>query len=108
MDLCNVYTTPRSEKQMITALNYITFILGNSTAAKAVYEDISKTKDTLKYVAGTLQLCEDKYLAENGYRKIKLQKHNYVFLYTIDGNNVYLEAFFHTTQDYENIFKNTI
>lgn len=108
MDLCNVYTTPRSEKQMITALNYITYVLHNPTAAKAVYEDIRKTKDTLRYVASTLQLCEDKYLAENEYRKIKLQKHNYIFLYTMNDNNVYLEAFFHTTQDYESIFKNTI
>lgn len=51
-------------------------------------------------MADSYSLCEDPYLYSRGYRKLSLKNHNYVFIFTVEGNTVYLHGFFHVLENY--------
>ena len=63
------------------------------------------TVTRLSHVAGGLKLCDDKILRAKGYRTIHFKKHQYIMVYTIDGNVVYVEGIYHDLQDYENTLR---
>ena len=48
---------------------------------------------------------DDKILRAKGYRTIHFKKHQYIMVYTIDGNVVYVEGIYHDLQDYENTLR---
>lgn len=104
MDLFNVFLTPFAEEQIDSYIDYIQYDLGNTEAAISVYEDMRETKNRLKYVAPSLPFCQNPKLSKYGYRKIFLQHHDYVMMYVVQSNNVYIDAVYHTLQDYENTF----
>lgn len=108
MALYEVRHTEIANKLMDDCIFYIAFQFGNSDAVTSLYHDIIETEERLKYSADSIKLCDDAYLAQKGYRKIKLKKHNYILIYQIIENMVFIEAMFHSLQDYENVFKSTI
>ena len=84
---------------------YVRYILKNPIAAEKVIQDAEKTMNKLTYLAECLKLCEEPELAIQGYRVIFFQKHDYVMLYRVDENTVYIDGVFHQLQNYQNIFK---
>lgn len=84
---------------------YVRYILKNPIAAEKVIQDAEKTMNKLTYLAESLKLCEEPELAIQGYRVIFFQKHDYVMLYRVDENTVYIDGVFHQLQNYQNIFK---
>lgn len=84
---------------------YVRYILKNPIAAEKVIQDAEKTMNKLTYLAESLKLCEEPELAIQGYRVIFFQKHDYVMLYRVDENTVYIDGIFHQLQNYQNIFK---
>lgn len=71
----------------------------NPSASSAVLEDIEHAYDLLEETAESFAFCKDPYLRLKGYRKLALEKHDYMFIYRVDGE-VYLAGFFHMLENY--------
>jgi plasmid stabilization system protein ParE len=97
-----VVVTDRAHEHIDNIIRYIIEQLKNDVAAVSILEDIESTFDRLENIARSLQLCNDPYLAEKGYRKISLGKHDYLMLYQIKGNVVFVNGIFHMLEDYHN------
>lgn len=100
-----VVVTTEAKEHLRRILSYIRFVLKNPEAAKNVRRDMDETKRKLTYLAKSLKLCEEPELAIHGYRVISFQKHDYVMLYRVDGNIVYVDGIYHELQNYRNLFK---
>ena len=74
-------------------------------AAQAVLDDAYETIDKLAEVAGSLQLMEDPYFSELGYRKIRFQRHNYYFVYRVVDHIAIVDRMFHDLQDIDKALK---
>lgn len=96
-----IIVTDQAEEQLDNILYYILMQFNSREGAKSVLDDVLKTYEKLRYVAGSLQLCNDKYLASKGYRKIVLEKHNYVLLYQMRDDEVYVNGIFHVSENYK-------
>ena len=44
--------------------------------------------------------CEDPVLSAKGFRKIRLEHHDYVILYKVRGGTVTIEGIFHELENY--------
>lgn len=108
MDTYEVLITPDAMSMLDNISDYIGFELQNPGAADAVYLDALSTADELETVAGSLNFCRKKALADHGYRKINLKKHDYVLIYKIYDTIAVVEAVFHQSQDYENTFAHSM
>lgn len=106
MDSYNVRITKKALAQLEDCVAYIQHTLLNPVAADNVTLDAEKTKMELAHVAGSLKLCDHPVLRGLGYRGIKFEKHDYVMLYRIDGQTVYVDGIYHSMQDYESTFVN--
>lgn len=71
-------------------------------AAENVLNDYDATTESLKYVAGSLKLCDHPELHRLGYRRINFLNHRYFMLYRIVDDVVFVDNIFHELQDYEN------
>ena len=90
----------QTNAQIDTCIAYIVQVLRNPDAARAVLDDITQTYERLEHFPAAFPLCDDAYLRAKTYRKITLSHHNYVFIYRIEGNIVYLVGFFHMRENY--------
>ena len=97
-----------SELAMNMLDDYIAYLLfekKSEQAAKNLIMDARESKDKQLNVAESLRYCNDEDLKRLGYRPIFFIKHNYLYIYRVDDNKVYIEAIYHQLQDYENLFK---
>ena len=74
-----------TEHQIDKCISYIVNTLRNPFAAEAVLDDIEYAYDLLEKMAESFAFCEDPYLQSKGYRKLALEKHDYVFIYRVNG-----------------------
>ena len=92
----------RADQHIDKIVDYVVNELNNPGAAKAILDDIEEAYSKLEYMADTFAYCYDPYLADKGYRKLILSKHDYVILYRINGNEVHISGVFHMREDYAN------
>lgn len=91
----------RTEHQIDDCVGYIVDVLKNRSAARAVLDDISNAYDQLESNAESFAHCSDPYLSAKGYRKLALARHDYVFIYRVEGDTVFVAGFFHMLENYE-------
>lgn len=96
----NIVISEHANEELDNILSYIVYKLQNREAAKAVYSDVLKAYEDLEYMAGSIALCEDPYLAAKGYHKLLLAHHDYVLLFQISENTVYVNGIFHMLENY--------
>jgi len=95
-----VIITNRAEEQLDNTIRYILVQFKNEEAAGSILSDVLEIYNKLEYIAGSAQLCSDPYLAAKGYYKIVLEKHNYLLLYRIHGDEVIVSGIFHMLENY--------
>ena len=91
-----------AEKQYDEILSYIANQLKNSQAVKNVIDDFDSTVNRLEKMADKFGFCKSERLKALGLHKIRFEKHRYLFVYRIDGQQVVIEGMYHELQDYEN------
>ena len=91
-----------AEKQYDEILSYIANQLTNSQAVKNVIDDFDSTINRLEKMADKFGICKSERLKALGLHKIRFEKHRYLFVYRIDGQQVVIEGMYHELQDYEN------
>ena len=97
-----VVITIDAEKDLDNFIRYLLWEKKNEQAAQNVLDDFEATKNSLKYVAGSLKLCDNPRLRKLGYRRINFLNHRYFMLYRIVDGVVFVDNIFHDLQDYEN------
>ena len=100
-----VEITEFAEHQLKQILVYILFKFKNPDAVRSIRNDVEVTKNKLKYLPHRMKLCDEPELNSRGYRVILFQKHDYLMLYRVDGNMVYVDGIYHQLQNYQNLFK---
>lgn len=97
-----VVVTKDAEEDLERFLKYLIIEKESTQAVENVLNDYDATIESLKYVAGSLKLCENPRLHQLEYRRINFLNHGYFMLYRIVGNVVFVDNIFHELQDYEN------
>ena len=97
-----VVVTAEAEEDLNQFIQYLLFAKKNKQAAKNVLDDFEDTIKKLKYVASSLNVCDNPRIQSLGYRRINFQQHRYFMLYRIENDVVYVDDIFHELQDYEN------
>ena len=88
---------------------YVDYILDKFKSKQSARNLIIDFKETIKILSQNTEaypLLEDEDLKRKNLRRIPFQKHKYVIIYHILGEtSVYLDAIYHTLQDYMNLLK---
>ena len=96
-----VVVTRDAEENLERFVKYLILEKGSLQAAENVLNDYDATIESLKYVAGSLKLCDNPRLHQLGYRRINFLNHRYFMLYRIVEDIVFIDNIFHELQDYE-------
>ena len=97
-----IVVTKDAEEDLDNYIKYLLYEKESIQAARNVLDDFEVTKESVKYVAGCLKLCDNPRLRQLGYRRINFLNHRYFMLYRIADNVVFIDNIFHDLQDYEN------
>lgn len=97
-----VVVTRDSEEDLERFVKYLIIEKESMQAAENVLNDYDATIESLKYVAGSLKLCNNPRLRQLEYRRINFLNHRYFMIYRIVDNVVFVDNIFHELQDYEN------
>lgn len=98
----NVEVSELAERQYDSILKYIAYELKNPQALINVMDDYDDTITKLENMADSFGYCRSGRLRAMELRKIRFEKHRYLFVFRIDGNRVIIEGLYHELQDYEN------
>ena len=101
----HVVVTRQAEEMIHDHIEYIYSHLCNPQAAEALYNEIMDTVYRLEDNAGVFRLCDNSNLGNRGLHKLPLAKHNYILLFRIENDMVFVDYIFHEKQDYESILK---
>ena len=96
----NIEVADRAEKQIENAIQYLAVNLKSIQAAKNLMEDINQAFALLEAFEASFSFYEDSYLASKEYRKYALKKHDYLIIYRVEENTVYLVVFFPVLENY--------
>ena len=96
----NTKVTDRAEKQIENAIQYLAVNIKSMQAANNLIEDINQAFALLEDLAVSFSFCEDSYLFSKNYRKLALKKHDYLIIYRVEENTVYLVGFFPVLENY--------
>lgn len=97
-----VFVTDNAQEDLENFVRYLILEKESFQAAENLLYDYDATIESLKIVAGSLKLCENRKLAMLGYHRINFLSHRYFMLYRIEGDIVFVDNIFHELQDYEN------
>lgn len=97
-----VMITKDTEEDLERFVKYLIIEKESIQAVESVLNDYDATIESLKYVAGSLKLCDNPRLHQLKYRRINFLNHRYFMLYRIVDNVVFVDNIFHELQDYEN------
>ena len=97
-----VVVTKDAEEDLDGFVKYLLFEKENKQAAQNLLNDYDATIESLKYVAGSLKLCDNPRFRQLEYRRINFLNHRYFMMYRIVDNVVFVDNIFHELQDYEN------
>ena len=100
-----VLATDDVEEDLSGFVQYLLFEKMSEQAANAVIEDFDETLDELEKVAGSSKSVDNPRLARLGYRRLNFKRHNYYFLYRVEGDTAIVEGMYHELQDPNNIMR---
>ena len=92
--------TDRAEELLDGLMNYLLYKLKNQQAAIHLLDNIERIYDRLEENPFQFPLSMDTYLLHKGYREAVLPDMNYVLIFKIEGNNVYVLGVFHQLEQY--------
>ncbi len=97
-----VVVTRDAEEDLERFIKYLIIEKESMQAAENLLNDYDATIESLKYVAGSLKLCDNPRLRQLEYHRINFLNHRYFMLYRIVEKVVFVDNIFHELQDYEN------
>ncbi|MBQ7760157.1 MAG: type II toxin-antitoxin system RelE/ParE family toxin [Acidaminococcaceae bacterium] len=92
--------TENAAQQVESIVDYIMYRLHNKQAAIDVINDVEKAYSKLRVMPTAYAYCFDRYLLAKKYRNLTLEKHQYVILFQVKDNTVYVNGVFHMLENY--------
>lgn len=96
----NLIITERAEQLLDDCVYYLIYKLKSEQAAGHLLDGIDKLYNRLEENPFQFPECRDKYLKSLGYRDAVLQDMNYVVIFKVEGDNVYVLGVFHQLENY--------
>ncbi len=92
--------TERADELLDKLLSYLIFHLKNEQAASHLIDNIEKIYGRLEENPYQFPASKDGYLRKMGYREAVASDMDYVIIFRIDGDMVYVVGIFHQLEDY--------
>lgn len=101
----NVVITERAEQLLERLVHYLLFQIKNEQAAVHLMDEISNIYDRIEENPFQFPECRDAYLKSKQYREAITMEMNYVVIYKIEDDTVYILGVFHGLENYINKVK---
>lgn len=101
----NVIATDEMDMLLDKCVRYLLIKLKNQQAAKHLLDGVSEIYDVLENNPNIYRVSNDPILEEFNYHEAKIPDMDYMIIYKIVDNNVYILGIFHTLEDYSNKVK---
>ena len=105
MKTFHVFVTDEAKSDLQRYKNYLLYVKKSPQAAKNLLLDFREVRSRLESVAGSLKNPDSPKLRERKLKKINFTKHDYILLFRVEENKVFVTNVFHALEDYENKIK---
>ena len=95
-----VIFTERAEKMLDSIVNYLLTALENIQAANHFLSEINNIIHRLEDNPYQFPVCKDAFLFKKGYREAIMNKMNYILIFKIENEFVYILGIFHQLENY--------
>ena len=94
--------TELADSQVDNIVGYLIFNFKSKQAAVAFLDDLENTYTQIQDHAESIPIMDDPVLKDYKYRKLKLDKHDYVVIYSVDSSTqiATVERVHHTLENY--------
>lgn len=96
----NLIITERAEELIDERLNYLVHKLKNEQAARHLLDGIDKIYDRLEDNPFQFTDSRDPFLKSKGYKEAFISDMDYVLLFIVEDNTVFVAGFFHQLENY--------
>lgn len=93
--------TNRAEELIDEHLNYLIYRLKNNQAAKHLLDGMERLYDRLEDNPFQFADCRDSFLKSKGYKEALIADMEYILIFLIKDNTVYIAGFFHQLENYK-------
>ena len=94
--------TERTEELLEQLVNYILYKFRNEQAARHLLDGIEQLYDRLQDNPYQFADCRDSFLKSKGYKEAIVKNVDYILIFRIEGNVVYVLGIFHQLENYKN------
>lgn len=91
--------TERAEELLEQLVNYILYKFGNEQAARHLLDGIEQLYDRLENNPYQFADCRDSFLKSKGYKEAVVKDMDYILIFRIEGNVVYVLGIFHQLEN---------
>ena len=96
-----LHITDRAEELLDQSVNYILFKFKNEPAAKHLLDGIEQLYDRLEDNPYQFADCRDSFLKSKGYKVAAVKDMDYILIFRIDNDVVYVLGIFHQLENYK-------
>lgn len=93
--------TDRAEELLDQLVNYILFKFKNEPAAIQLLDGMEQLYDRLEDNPYQFADCRDSFLKSKGYKEAVVKNMDYILIFRIDGDVVYVLGVFHQLENYK-------
>lgn len=98
----NLIITDRAAELLDNLVQYLLLRLKNRPAAVHLLDSVEKIYDRLEDNPYQFHSCKDEYLASKGYKEAVMADMNYLIIFRIEDNKIYVLGVFHELEQYKN------
>ena len=92
--------TERADELLEQLIYYLAYRLKNEQAASHLLDGISKIYDRVEENPFKFPECRDLILKSKGYREVVVTDMNYLVIFRVDDDTVYILGIFHELENY--------
>ena len=101
----NIITTDKMDELLDNCIGYILQKFQNEQAARHLLSKLDSMYDMLEINPMIYQISDDPFLSAMKYHEAKVDGMEYIVIYKVDNNNVYILGIFHTLENYADKMK---
>ena len=94
--------TEKAEELMDNLVKYLLYRIKKQQAAIHLLDSVERVYERLEENPFQFPICRDEYLAHKGYREAVLLDMNYLIIFKVENNEVYVLGVFHELEKYQN------
>lgn len=100
-----IISTDEMDKLLDNCVGYLLGKFENKQAAKHLLDGVSYIYDKLETNPDIYRLSDDPFMKAMNYHEAKISGMDYIIIYKIVGDKVYVLGIFHTLEDYSEKMK---